>query len=126
VTIWAIIAQLADWVGFTWLMAAVPVYLVQVGLVDFPSTRMSQFFRFVYFELRPFYIPCCTVYWTYQLATHMAWYSYILLAMQVWNWFMLRDVGGDDDRWKRRAKKLASKVAVQAGKLVVVPARAGT
>lgn len=42
-------------------------------------------------------------------------------ALKLVNWFQLKDVD-EDDRWKRRKAKLASKVAKRGGRLAVVPA----
>lgn len=39
-------------------------------------------------------------------------------------WWLYRDEGDDDDRWKRRRRKLAQKIAEVGGKLAVVPSNA--
>lgn len=46
-----------------------------------------------------------------------------ILPLKVWLWWYYRN-SGDDDSWKRKAKKLAEKIAEVDGKLTVVPANA--
>ncbi len=45
------------------------------------------------------------------------WMSFATTGIALAGWFADRN---DDDRWKRRRKKLTEKVAVSAGRLVVV------
>lgn len=52
------------------------------------------------------------------------WYL-IFTAINLWLWWHYRNAPDDENRWKRRGKKTASKVAEAAGKLVVVPATSG-
>jgi hypothetical protein len=83
--------------------------------------RLLQISRTIWAELRPFYLPmvCCLI------AKHvmegvMLDYS-LSHAFQLLNWFAFKDID-NDDRWKRRKKKLTEKVKERAGRLVVVPA----
>lgn len=83
----------------------------------------------VYRELRPFYIPIAVG--SLLCITFIAPGVLGLLAVgapkfawDLWIWTLLRDVGDDDDRWKRRRRKLARKVAVKGGRLIVAPAGA--
>jgi hypothetical protein len=82
--------------------------------------------RRVYHELRPFYLPAVA-------ASHViaVWLdgrdgmSYFTLAVDLLCWVAFRNSGGDDDRWKRRRKKLADRVSVVGGRLAVVSASGG-
>lgn len=47
------------------------------------------------------------------------WYRYLIFAMVMFIWWTSRN---DDDRWKRRRKKLAGKVQSLGHRLVVAPA----
>lgn len=49
------------------------------------------------------------------------------VAVGVVSWYVMRKADhDDDDRWKRRRKRLAAKVTEVAGRLTVVPATQGT
>jgi hypothetical protein len=47
-------------------------------------------------------------------------FNIVIAAWALIGWFLDKD---DDDRWKRRRKKLAEKVSVRGGKLVTVGVR---
>jgi hypothetical protein len=49
------------------------------------------------------------------------WYMVFFDMLALWNWWVLRNFPGDDNQWKRRAKKARDAVAVRGSRLVVVP-----
>lgn len=77
-------------------------------------------------ELRPFVLPSIVLH----IVSHIfqglylesfGWMRAILDLMMFLVWHFYKDVG-DDDRWKKRMKKVAGKVkALASGRLVVVP-----
>ena len=80
----------------------------------------------VFHELRPFYLPATAVaFLADSMLGHpnLMW-RLIVLGINLWNWWQYKDAGDDDDRWKRRRKRLAERVSEVAGRLTVVPARA--
>lgn len=59
------------------------------------------------------------------LGTVTHWHSHapwliVFDALSMWNWWVYRN-WPDENRWKRRGRKLRDKVAQRGGKLVVVP-----
>jgi hypothetical protein len=49
-----------------------------------------------------------------------------LISIATVAWWITRNWPSDDDRWKRRRKKLTEAVKQKAGRLVVVPAEVGS
>lgn len=49
----------------------------------------------------------------------------IMLVVHLLAWWVYKDLGDHDDRWKRRQEKLAARVAQVGGRLTVVPATGG-
>lgn len=81
--------------------------------------------RWVWAELRPFYLPAVVVHIVNlsMLGQVLGWNSFFI-ACTVLNWWLLKDAD-DDDRWKRRKRKLAEKIERQGARLVAVPVRDG-
>lgn len=50
--------------------------------------------------------------------------DWVVFGVAAIAWWVMRNDKDDDDRWKRRRKRLASKVAEVGGRLQVVPAGA--
>ncbi len=114
------------WMTVYWWMCAGWLLFVDKSSYFRPphiSPGLVTLARNVHWELRPFYLSAlggyvlCTAltgsvnFWT---AVEFVWYGL------VWHWF--KDIGGDDDRWRRRRKKLVEKVALVNGRLTVSPA----
>lgn len=78
--------------------------------------------RAVRSELRPFALPLALGSYLPNLVNGMSFWNYIGLAIALACWALYRHDQDDDDRWKRRGKKVAEKVAQVGGKLVLVPA----
>lgn len=73
-------------------------------------------------ELKPFYLTVVLV----RFATESALYGAGIspgfnLALGLASWWAIRRNKDDDDRWKRRRERLASRVAQLGGRLAVVP-----
>lgn len=79
------------------------------GAAVFPDGRANPFVKTVFFELKPFALPllalaCLTGVLTGDLPVPM------LAFLAAWNflsWLLLRTIRDDDDRWKRRRRKVA-------------------
>lgn len=75
----------------------------------------------VFFELRPLYIPAHIIVAIHHLThnpTGNDWFDLTVGFALAWMMWRYKD---DDDRWKRRRRKLAEKVEAVGGKLTVVP-----
>jgi hypothetical protein len=81
--------------------------------------------RTIYHETRPFYWASVAAIWAPDwydkgvLAFLLNWLHYLWLVCYYVNWRMMKDVD-DDDRWKRRRRKLAEAVKRVGDRLVVV------
>lgn len=76
----------------------------------------------LYFNLKPFFLPALMIGTGYDFARgNMSPVDYILTAISFVFGIMIYNDKDDDDRWKRRREKLASKVQEAGGKLVIVP-----
>jgi hypothetical protein len=80
-------------------------------------------------ELRPFYLPAALwpeVWgaWTNPHQVSLFWrLAYVVII--VINWFVYKDIGDDDDCWKRRRRKVVGKIReLASGRLTVEPAGA--
>jgi hypothetical protein len=67
------------------------------------------------------------VWFLWSLGTIHDWHSHtpwlvFFDALSLYTWWIYRD-WPDENRWKRRGKKLKDAIAIRAGRLVVVPAR---
>lgn len=89
----------------------------------FPAPGLAPTGRRILSELRPFYLPAVAVAYgieLYQMHGNPWDPGWILgLAVSIGAWFWFKDMGDDDDRWKRRLRKLAGRVVVSDGRLVV-------
>lgn len=81
--------------------------------------------RWIWAELRLFYLPAVAiVIGSLVLRGEVLGWNTLVIFCDLMNWFMLKNLD-DDDRWKRRRKKLSEKVARVGGRLVAVPVKAG-
>lgn len=82
----------------------------------------------LFHEIRPFYLPLvvanyvATVVADGHVVNGPAGFSF---AMNLFNWWMYRNAGDDDDRWKRRRRKVTDAVSRVGSRLVPAPV-AGT
>jgi hypothetical protein len=75
-------------------------------------------------ELRPFYLASVvTFYLTSAYLLGEPAYPLLLFGFvaDLLAWWLFKDVDKDDDRWKRRRRKLTEKIQRSGSRLVVVP-----
>lgn len=81
----------------------------------------------IFQELRPFYIPAALLTYAAQIFIehhHLTKWQIGIIGISVFNYYTSRN--DHDDRWKRRGKRAAERVANLGGKLTVVPAGGNT
>lgn len=104
----------------TWTIAAVALDFMRTFGVDRDAPG-RRFARAIWAELRPFYLLAATIVIAgHVMAGEMMGWNALFDAMKIWVWFQLKDVD-EDDRWKRRKRKLAEKIGQRGGRLVVIP-----
>lgn len=103
----------------SWLSASMFLYVFENA-----NAALLTVARWMYAELRPFYLPCAIVIITRNVVTGdilhgLTWLGdfFALLC-----WFSFKDIDIDDDRWKRRKARVLEKVKRLGSRLVVVPA----
>lgn len=105
--------------GFTnlfWMFAAVVVVLAKRSGSEPPKAA-----RTVFHELRPFYLLLVLVGNVALMhARGASMWVYILVALHVLIWFGYKDADDEDDRWKRRRRRLTERVAQSGGRLITV------
>lgn len=92
------------------------------GTAIFPNGRANHFVKTAFFELKPFALPllalvCLTDVLTGDLPVPM---QVLLAAWNFLSWLVLRTIRDDDDRWKRRRRKVAERIQRQGARLVAV------
>ncbi len=108
--------------ALTWLAALVVMAWVYSAMLLFTGRTIV---RWVFWELRPFYLPAVVLLaGTYGHFTDpLADFSY---ASEVACWFLWKDSDGDDNRWKRRRRRVVEAVRRVGSRLAVVPAGSPT
>lgn len=108
---------LAYTVHSAWVYSA--VYLTLGRSFGWPRPAWVRWF---FHETRPFYLPAVLVEigdWSLR-GTLLGWNTLAAaVALAAWWWFKDAD---EDDRWRRRLRKVAEKIARAGARLVVVPA----
>ena len=114
-----LIVGLAQTVNMCWPVSGLLITIAKVrGDLENPIVRP---FRWLWAELRPFYLPATGFLMGYVLVHgDMTPLQAVLWGMNVWSWFVFKDED-DDDRWKRRKDKLAAKIERRGSRLVAVP-----
>lgn len=113
-----IVAVIASTISVAWSWSSYMLYLAKSRAPE-RFERMTVLRR-IAAELRPFFLPAATFVLVHDLFTGPAW-ACVFDAIALSGWWVLKDVD-DDDRWKRRRKKVAEKVkALASGRLVAVP-----
>lgn len=121
--------MMISWIMFvlkmSWYVAAITLALTKRNGVG-GELRLA---RFVFHELKPFFWVIVIVDLVCDLSSSatplMIAANGFVLVMDYFNWRFYKDIDNDDDRWKRRKKKLADKVKALNGRLVLVPATNG-
>lgn len=104
-----------------WIWSGTFLHLARfVGRTGGPSLKA------VFHELKPFYWPAiCVQAVTDAFMTGVGWDDLLVVGIWAGCWWAMRNDGDDDDRWRKRRKKLAERVSIVAGRLAVVPATGG-
>lgn len=115
----------ANFVINTWSIASAVLFFGR--LMGFGGHPVLMGALRLWAELRPFYLPAVVVaIGGYVLAGEMLGWNTFYSACYIVNWFAYKDIDDeDDDRWKRRKKKVLDAVARVGARLVVVPAGGG-
>lgn len=116
---WNMLGHFADWVYFGWIWSGIVCAVTRI----FDRWPMSRAIASrLHGELRPLYWPAVSVLMIDTMqAPGNPWLKPLAIGLYVWMWYAYKNEGDDDDRWKKRLKKLKEKVAVQSGRLVVTP-----
>lgn len=114
-----IIDSIAQYVQAVWTISGLFIYICKVfGNIEHPWMQGQ---RWLFAELRPFYLPCTFFHITYLAMTEPMWgWNIVNTFFQLLNWFLYKDVD-DDDRWKKRKAKLVEKITRIGSRLVVAP-----
>lgn len=109
---------LAVCVHTVWVYTGI-IILVSVHIV---KIRIPSAIRWLFHELKPFYLPAVGVE-IIDSALHgeVHGWNIIWLTIAIATWWFYKDLD-EDDRWKKRRKKLSEKISRVGSKLVVVPA----
>jgi hypothetical protein len=109
------------WVWLAWCYAALAKLFGPLRL-----TLPRDVWVAVFAEFKPLALPALLVGHVVMCVENGDPWNLARLAGTGWSvacwWVICRNDKDDDDRWKRRRKRLASKVAVVSGRLQVVPA----
>lgn len=114
----ALLLALSAIVTSAWCFACVVLLLSKTHGRAYPALA-----RAIFHELRPLFLPAAaTVYVTDAIGegTFIDGMRIFGFACQIFIWVYYRKFD-DDDRWKRRAKRLAEKVEAAGHRLTVVP-----
>ena len=99
-----------------WSLASCAMSIIQI----LRPADIPQALCFIHNELKPFYLPALAVSTVLGCLDGFSWNTAVHAGFGVLNWFLFKDLD-DDDRWKRRKKKLAEKVSRSGSRLVVQP-----
>lgn len=120
---WLVIAsEVGDTIRTVWLWAGMVIVLNKM-FMRLPE-KLLRAVRHYYHEVRPFYLFLLlfdVVITALFQPSVPVWLNALSLLVGLFCWRIYRDID-DDDRWKRRKKKLADKVKAIGTRLVVVPA----
>lgn len=87
---------------------------------EFLPQKVVTVCKFIFHEFKPFYWPSVALTAiSYGAKGTPVWLTAGMIGINWFNWYVYKDADNDDDRWKRRKKKLAKTVKQVGGKLVV-------
>jgi len=116
-----IIGQVAYVVRLLWITSAIMLELNSSKRLFNKTNLPYKYFLVMFAELKPFYLPAIMFMMAKEIGTHTTnWFSPIDYACAIILYHLLKNVD-EDDRWKKRRKKLTEKVKAFGGRLVVVP-----
>lgn len=115
-----LVGVVACYIQVAWVLSGIVLELCK----DFGRAKPSLARR-LFAELRPFYLLAVLVSIAdLALNGEMLGWNTVFCALNLACWWIYKDAD-DDDRWKRRRRKVAEKVARLGGRLTVVPAESG-
>lgn len=110
-----------NWIPFIWLQFAFIIFICR----RFKFNIRLDIFYWVYHELQPFYIPALVSRTFFDAIWNngsIIWQG-LNVVFGILAWYVYKNMD-DDDRWKKRMKKLGDKVKSLGHKLVVVEVKA--
>jgi hypothetical protein len=121
-----------------WIWSVIAIWLV-VGAAlitgRLPAANGSLYERavfqvaaaawYLYAELRPFYLPAVAVMIGLELPHHHTFLN-VFDDVGYIGWYWLARFPHNNDRWKRRRKRVTDRIKATVAGLVVVPERAST
>lgn len=119
---------LCSWTFIVWQWSSIAIYVAGSISPDRREALRRSVLGWIRYELMPVRYLLVVVAYLADMFTSHARFNYWesgALALNLWFcWFYRQKDDEDDDRWKKRRQKLASKVAEVGGRLQVVPAGA--
>ena len=115
---------LADVVLLSWVVSTVWFYVSLLLVIQRTLKRpYNCVLSRIKGELQPFYLPCLTVLTVFlAVQTDMSWWDYLNTLTSYACYWIFKNIGDDNDRWKKRLNEAKEKVSVFGGRLVVTPA----
>lgn len=120
---WLVVAGTAGmYFRYAWMASAAFLKFFKMSL----PARVLAVCRFIFHEGKPLYLASLLVSAAKQASRgEPPWLTALWLASMVWLYSVYKDADDEDDRWKRRKKKVSETVKALGGKLVVAPAGSG-
>lgn len=121
-----------DWLDFirlafttaicAWLLSAMFFSTMIQSRID-PDGMALRVARWIFHELKPFYLfMAITRFGIHCLDLRPElWIHAAIFGMDLFNYHRYKNYD-DDDRWKRRRRKILDKITITDGKLAVIPA----
>lgn len=110
-------SEICAYTRMVWWLSAACLMLIKQVMPE----KLLRACKFIFHEFKPFYWPSVVV----SVISHgakgtPAWITAAMIGINWFNWWVFRNADNDDDRWKRRKKKLTEAVKQVGGKLIVV------
>lgn len=102
-----------------WIIASMACAIMMKSFDVNDDNKAFIIVREIHNELKPFVLPAIVVIAIFQDGPMSA--RIINTVFNIAFWWAYKDLDNDDDRWKKRKRKLKDKVQVSGSKLVVVP-----
>ena len=115
-----IVSAFCAWAYTAWVMCWIARFL---------GVRSRRWINWVFFELRPiapFFLLASYLLESVLRGNHGMGWRIFTLACGAYNWWASRGDKDDDDRWKKRRRKVAARVKQVGQRLAVVPAGASS
>lgn len=112
------VVALANCVHIAWTYSGIIIFICKQIAIWSPPPVV----RWVFHETRPFYLPAVGIETIHTALTEkiLGW-NVLWISVAIAAWWIYKDLD-EDDRWKRRRKKVSEKVSRIGSRLIVVPA----